>query len=871
MAIEAGDVMVKFGGDTTGLDKSLRDADGKIKKSTNNWQARMKKVGMVMVGAAVAIGGVALKTAVDFETAFAGVRKTVDATEEEFRELDKALKDMTKELPVTYVELAGIAEAAGQLGIAKEDIIDFTETIAKLGMATDLTGQEAATMLARFLGITGTSTKDIERLSSVIVDLGNNSRGTESEILNMAMRLAGAGTAVGLTVVEIMAFSSALVGMGLKAEAGGTAFSKTMLEMNSAVAGSGVELEAFATAAGMTVGDFSTLFKTDATGAIMSFISGLGDMKSAGEDITPVLDAVGLGGIRVVDSLLRATGAQQDLTDALIRGEIAWEENAALQDEAAKRIETTASKMAILKNEMALTAAALGKALIPILTNLMEKVTPIVTKIGEWIEKNPKLATGILIAVGAIGAVLIIAVPLINAIKTLAIVTKLVTVAQWLWNAAMTANPIGLIIAAIAGLVVGIIFLVKNWDKVVEFFRNAWVKIKRFFLSGVEKILGILAKFTRFLPGVGDAVAKLHDQVANMIDAEKIGTNVDRAAANLAKFTDKVNETSDDIVTDVETTTQSAISGAQSVADEEKRILETRAQLYRDLTAERLGLIDEQMIAELIAMDPTGEVARLAEEHNKLLGDIKEDGAARDIGLEEDRVDELKDALKNEYRDRKNELEDQLEDAEGARKDSIEDQLAELKDGKKAREDVIKDQIADIEEGWAREESSKELHNAIMELDTEGYFAAQKTAVAEGLTDQIETYALELEAFQALNTDKLVDAEAFVEEYNRIMAGLGATPGHEFEPVNRGPLPPLPPRAMASGGLVTRPTLAMLGENYQPELVVPLSNMRNVLGQGNTTNQFNISQLVVREEADIRRIAQELYRMQESKVRALGV
>jgi len=875
MAISAGDVVVKINGDSSGLENSLKGVDGKINKHAGNWTNRMKKVGMVITGVVAAIGGASLKMAVDFEDAFAGVRKTVDATEEEFAELDKALREMTKELPVTYVELARIAEAAGQLGIAKEDIISFTDTIAKLGMASNMTGDEAATSLARFMGITGMATSDVERLASVIVDLGNNSKTTEAEIVDLAMRLAGAGTAIGMTEVQIIAFSASLSSMGLRAEAGGTAFSKTMLEMNSAVAGGGAELKAFASTAGMMTAEFATLFKEDATGAIMAFVSGLGRMKSSGQDITPVLDEVGLAGIRVVDTLLRASGAQELLTrDQKLAAE-AWVKNSALQEEAAKRIETTASKMQILKNEVALTQAALGDALLPILQKVMAAMIPIINKLTKWIEAHPKLSTAILISVGAMGVMMMMIGPLMkmwaalqaiihsNTISLIAHkvamvahkvasfiaigVMKLITLAQWAWNAAMNANPIGAIVTLIGLLVTAGILLYKNWDKVVAFFKGAWRKIKLFFLGGVEKVLGILAKFTGWLPGVGDQITALHDKVANMIDAEKIGSDADKAAASFAELERKINEASDDIVIDVEQSTQAAIDGATRVADEEKRILDERAGYYRDLTAERLGLIDEQMLAELAAMDPTGEVAKLAEEFNEAQSVAKEEGAERDKEIEEDRVAYLK---------------------------------KELRDGEdlsKSDKRRIKDEIKDYEDAWALEESRKELHSKIMELDTEGYFGDQKTAINEGLAKTVTTYNADLLAFQEMNADKLTDTQEFIDEYNRIMSGLGATPDYSFEtptisaPSKEGTITINRLKKMAGGGMINEPTLLYGLKSQKPYAIAGEAGPEPVGAAGGVTNHFDIGQMVVRNDNDIRLIAQELNRLQNRTERRQGL
>jgi TP901 family phage tail tape measure protein len=220
------------------------------------------------------------------------------------------------------------------LGIQNDKILDFTKTMAQLGMTTNMAAQDAAMQLARFANITKMSQDDFDELGSVIVDLGNNMATTEGEIVAMAMRLAGAGTAVGMTEQNIMGMAAALSSVGIKAEAGGTAFSKVMLEMNSSVAAGGEELQQYARVVGLTATEFADMFRKDTASAVMTFISGLGDMKARGEDVTPVLDDLGLMGIRITDALLRASGAVDLFDDAQRIAATAWEENTALQDEA---------------------------------------------------------------------------------------------------------------------------------------------------------------------------------------------------------------------------------------------------------------------------------------------------------------------------------------------------------------------------------------------------------------------------------------------------------------------------------------------------------------------------------------------------------
>lgn len=312
-------------------------------------------IGTVSAALATA-GGVAVKTGIDFESAFAGVKKTVDAPKEVIEQLRESLINMSKEMPQSASELAGIAEAAGQLGIETQNIESFTKTMAQLGDATNMMATEAADSLARFANITGMSQADFDRLGSTIVALGNNMATTESEITEMGMRLAGAGHQVGMSESQIMSFAAALSSVGIYAEAGGSAFSSVMAKMQLAAEKGGDELREFADVAGMSSEEFKTAFEKDAAGAIVAFIDGLSKCESQGKSAIGVLDNMGITEITQRDALLRAAGAAGVFTDALNIGTSAWQDNTALANEAAQRYETLESKLDMMKN----SAAALG-------------------------------------------------------------------------------------------------------------------------------------------------------------------------------------------------------------------------------------------------------------------------------------------------------------------------------------------------------------------------------------------------------------------------------------------------------------------------------------------------------------------------------
>ena len=345
------------------------------------------------------------QASMDFESAMTGVAKTTDLTDDELSTMSDAIKEMSTEIPATTEELAAIAESAGQLGIHKESLLDFTEIMAMLGTSTNMTADEAATSLSRLANITGMSQEDFDRLGATIVDLGNNLATTEKEIVDMSMRIAGAGAQVGMTEAEIMSFSGALSSVGIEAEAGGSAFSTLISNMSLAVQQGGDGLEQFADVAGMSASEFAAAFEEDAAGAIIQFIQGLGNMESEGRSAIAVLDDMGLSDIRMRDALLRAAGASDVFTNALQIGSNAWDENTALVNEASKRYATTQSQLTMMQNAYKNLKVAIGDAYTPALQKAYSVGTQALNAVSQFIKQNPALVNAITAFVGVLGLV----------------------------------------------------------------------------------------------------------------------------------------------------------------------------------------------------------------------------------------------------------------------------------------------------------------------------------------------------------------------------------------------------------------------------------------------------------------------------------
>ncbi|EIB7774680.1 phage tail tape measure protein [Listeria monocytogenes] len=337
--------------------------------------------------------GLSVKAASDFESAFAGVKKTVDEVVNQngevtysYDKLAAGIRQMSKEMPASTTEISAVAEAAGQLGIQTPAILDFTKTMVNLGVATNMSSEEAATALARFANIVQMKQSDFDRLGATIVSLGNNFATTEKEITDMGLRLAGQGKQVNMSEADIMGLAAAMSSVGIEAEAGGTAMSMVMKKINNAVYSGKGSLKGFADLAGMSAKQFQKAWKDDAAGALDDVVHGLQKNSKEGKNLTAILNDLGIKGIRESDTMLRLSGNADILTDALGNSKTAWKENSALTDEASKRYETFESQLKIFKNQINDIAIDLGGPFMKALNAGLQASKPFLNSIKEMSE-----------------------------------------------------------------------------------------------------------------------------------------------------------------------------------------------------------------------------------------------------------------------------------------------------------------------------------------------------------------------------------------------------------------------------------------------------------------------------------------------------
>ena len=443
---------------------------------------------------------------VQFESDVAGVFKTVDLTAEEESAMSAAIKDLSTRIPATTTEIAGVAEAAGQLGIAKDDILEFTEVMLMMGTATNVGAVEAAESLAKFSGIMGIKAEDYEKLGATIVDLGNKNETAEKDIIEFATRMASASNLVGLSAADVLAYAAALHSTGMEAEAGGTAISKLFKRIEIAAAlysdakaviaetgedirtlellqannskgfkatadAIGVtstelssyiknvrDLEDYARNAGVSPEDFIENWNLDPAGTLNDFIKGLGEAEQRGENVIVTLNEMGLTEARLSMAVQNLASNSGKIGKTLAEAHKAWEEGTALSEEAERRYDTSASKLQILENAFDNFKIAIGDDYMATLEPIIEGLTNLAIAGSGLVEEEPGFSTALSAIGGGLGA--------ITAVTGAAAIVKGVAGALALFGPHAVGIAAGA--AAIGALATGVYTLVQNSNGVSE-------------------------------------------------------------------------------------------------------------------------------------------------------------------------------------------------------------------------------------------------------------------------------------------------------------------------------------------------------------------------------------------------------------------
>ena len=724
---ESGQKASKFGEDATEAIEGLRDvlvSAGILKL--------IQGIGKAFVESA--------KESIMFESAITGVYKTIDGTDEQLATIEKEIAQLATEIPASTEEIAGVAEAAGQLGIATEDVMSFTEVMIDLGEATNLTSEEAASAFAKFANITGTSAEDYGRLGAVVVDLGNNFATTEADIVHMSTRLASSGTLAGLTEPEIMALATAMSSVGIEAEAGGTAMTQTLSAIEKAVVGGGDVLNEYARISGMSAKEFADTWKNEPIKAIQAFIGGLGELDKKGESATLVLDDLGLKGVRQSNMLKSLGLAAETLGKSVDVSNKAWDENTALVEEASKRYATTESKLAMVKNSYSNLKVAIGDVFTPTVREASDVANKLLGTLTDFVKEHPGF-------VKAIGAVAVGVGTFAAALTAYIVVSKVAKAATRALNTALMSNHFIAAASAVLAVVTAIASLAATAED-----------------DGIPAIADLKAETEELKETMETAKETYDDTVASTLatanvadtyiskleDMEAAGINTDAEAKEYHQTLEMLCQTVPELADHIDLTTDTIDGGTAALrvnTEEWKKnaiaqaMQEKLTEMYKEYSD---VLVENEKNAILLkqAQDSLAQKQQEAAEAERIMAEEykKAEKAAEDYTAQTGITADAEDYLSKEYR---------------AAEAHLEILNQEIEEG----EDTV----------WAYQEAMDEAAPTIAEAESEIALASEATDnlinSQDEATDSTTAEAEEINALNARFMETNSQLEDLQEEY----------------------------------------------------------------------------------------------------------
>lgn len=455
-------------------------------------------------GVASAVGSIALamavpiKQAMTFESKMADVKKVVNFdTPEQFANMRDDIIALSTELPMTAEGLADIVAAGGQSGIAREDLLAFAEDAAKMGTAFDITSDEAGEMMAKWRTAFQMGQDEVVELADKINYLGNNTATSAPKISDVVRRIGPLGSIGGIASGEIAALGASMVGAGTESDVAATGIKNLMLGMVVGNQATKTQAEMF-DKLGFSTTELAKRMQVDAKGAILDVLGAIQKLPKD-EQATTLMGIFGKESAEAIGPLLSNLDNLKRNFDL-----VADSSNYAgsMQAEFEARCDTTENSLQLLKNQVNAVAITVGNQLLPYVKSAIDTFRQGASTIMAFAQANPKLTSSLVVGVGAfvaIASVITIAsyallafiypfTQLRSMMLAFNVATKLAAAGQWALNIAMSANPIGLVIAGIAALI-GIGYLLyKNWDMIKIAGSQLWSTISSKFSGGVDYV-----------------------------------------------------------------------------------------------------------------------------------------------------------------------------------------------------------------------------------------------------------------------------------------------------------------------------------------------------------------------------------------------
>lgn len=362
--------------------------------------------------ALLAIPAATARVAASYEKDFAQVIRTTGITGAAANQLSEELKQMATQIPLSFGELAGISAIAGQLGIGKKEISEFTETVAKFGAASNVGINDAATAFGR-LENSFNPDKNIpdffNKVGSAVAYVGVRSAATETEIIAVTNQISAAGAQFGFTADQIVGLSGALASVRIRPELARGAFQRIMLSLSRAADEGGESFNKFGKYTGLAGDAAVNLFKNDPSTFFNKYINGIKATIDSGKSVSSVLDDIGAKNVFDKQFILGLANGQKVYNQALEDSSKAFKEGSFLNESTDGIFSTFSATIERLGNAFANLGASMGAGPLKYLTPLADDVLNFTSAAGRLIEQVPglKLVVGGFMALAAVTGVLL--------------------------------------------------------------------------------------------------------------------------------------------------------------------------------------------------------------------------------------------------------------------------------------------------------------------------------------------------------------------------------------------------------------------------------------------------------------------------------
>ena len=482
--------------------KSLRNAmDTKQEASDRFGQAKGRLSGAATtVGIAAAPLAAATAAAVQFESAMADVRKVVDfETPQQFKEMNADILALSQSLPMSAEGIAQIVAAGGQSGIAREDLMAFAQDAVKMGIAFDITADQAGEMMAKWRTAFAMSQDEVVTLADKVNYLSNVTAASSGDISDIVTRVGPLGEVAGVNAGQIAAMGASMAGVGVQSEIAATGIKNMMLGLVSGASATKSQAEAFA-ALGLNATDVAQRMQTDAQGTIIDVLTRLRELPKEAQAAN-LKDLFGSESISAIAPLLTQL---DNLKTNFERVGEASQYAGSMQAEYEARAGTTANQLQLTKNNIMALAVSVGSVLLPPLNELLSSASTVIGTMADWAAQNPEITSGLLTVAGTVAG-LVLTMLTVNAavagwnnlrasIHLFIQTTKLAAAASRAMGLAMAMTPMGMAVVAIAAVVAGLLYL---WNT-SEGFRDFVMSLPHDIVFAIGVIAGVMMS----LPGV---------------------------------------------------------------------------------------------------------------------------------------------------------------------------------------------------------------------------------------------------------------------------------------------------------------------------------------------------------------------------------